>query len=355
MSQNSENLKLPYIMPAQAQKHVTHNEAIRALDALVQISLKSMFDNNPPLNPAQGERHLVGDDPTASWSGNADKIAAFQDGAWAFFQPVAGWVAWNETSNLLMVFDGGQWNALQADNATTEPDDTVPFLGVNTTADLQNRIAVASNNTLLTHDGSSHRLKVNKASETETASLLLQDDFTGAAEMGLIGSNNFTVKTSADGQSWHDGMVIHADKGIATFPNKPFGLFSRVDGWQHTQPNQAWGFTHSEYVSGIELNGTELAPGLGSGLVVPINGIYFISINIYSRTNQSALLKVVDSLTNTIVMRMTVNNSSAPVFASNVSAIVPLNAGAVLSMSVSGALQLHHGPRTTYMNMCLIG
>jgi hypothetical protein len=29
------NLKLPYILPSQAQKHVTHNEALRLLDAVV--------------------------------------------------------------------------------------------------------------------------------------------------------------------------------------------------------------------------------------------------------------------------------------------------------------------------------
>ena len=32
------NLTLPYIMAAQAQKHVTHNEALRALDVIVQFS-----------------------------------------------------------------------------------------------------------------------------------------------------------------------------------------------------------------------------------------------------------------------------------------------------------------------------
>lgn len=30
---SSPNLQLPYIMPSQAQKHVTHNEALRTLDA----------------------------------------------------------------------------------------------------------------------------------------------------------------------------------------------------------------------------------------------------------------------------------------------------------------------------------
>ena len=43
------NLKLPYIMPSQAQKHVTHNEAIRALDALVQLCvLDRDLSRHPP-------------------------------------------------------------------------------------------------------------------------------------------------------------------------------------------------------------------------------------------------------------------------------------------------------------------
>jgi hypothetical protein len=34
---STPNLGLPYIMAAQSQKHVTHNEAIRALDAVARI------------------------------------------------------------------------------------------------------------------------------------------------------------------------------------------------------------------------------------------------------------------------------------------------------------------------------
>ena len=35
MTDTSSNLKLPFILPSQAQKHVTHNEALQILDALV--------------------------------------------------------------------------------------------------------------------------------------------------------------------------------------------------------------------------------------------------------------------------------------------------------------------------------
>jgi hypothetical protein len=38
MSNTSTHLALPYIVPAQAQKHVTHNEALYILDAIVQLA-----------------------------------------------------------------------------------------------------------------------------------------------------------------------------------------------------------------------------------------------------------------------------------------------------------------------------
>ena len=39
MSDISTHLLLPYILASQAQKHVTHNEALRLLDAMVQLSV----------------------------------------------------------------------------------------------------------------------------------------------------------------------------------------------------------------------------------------------------------------------------------------------------------------------------
>jgi len=63
------NLRLPYIAPSQAQKHVTHNEAIRALDALVQLSVISSTDQVPPAEPAEGDRYIVPSAGTGEWSG----------------------------------------------------------------------------------------------------------------------------------------------------------------------------------------------------------------------------------------------------------------------------------------------
>ena len=81
MTDTTPNLALPYIIAAQAQKHVTHNQAIRALDALVQIAVLTRGLAAPPGTPADGSRYIVANTPTGAWVGNAGAITAFQDGA----------------------------------------------------------------------------------------------------------------------------------------------------------------------------------------------------------------------------------------------------------------------------------
>ncbi len=87
------NLALPYIIAAQAQKHVTHNEAIRALDAIVQISVLDRDLATPPSTPLDGDRYIVGASASGDWAGHDLSVAAFQDNAWMFYPPQTGWLA----------------------------------------------------------------------------------------------------------------------------------------------------------------------------------------------------------------------------------------------------------------------
>ena len=50
------HLGLPHIAASQAQKHVTHNEALRMLDALVMLAVKDRDLSAPPGSPARGSR-----------------------------------------------------------------------------------------------------------------------------------------------------------------------------------------------------------------------------------------------------------------------------------------------------------
>ena len=53
---DTHSLKLPLLVAEQAQKHVTHNEALRALDAMVQLAVKDRDLATPPGAPSDGYR-----------------------------------------------------------------------------------------------------------------------------------------------------------------------------------------------------------------------------------------------------------------------------------------------------------
>ncbi len=103
------NLQLPYLIAAQAQKHVTHNEALRALDAIVHLSVLDRDLTAPPASPADGDRYLVAASATGAWSGKSGSVAAFQDGAWAFYQPRAGWIAFVADEAVVLAWNGSAW------------------------------------------------------------------------------------------------------------------------------------------------------------------------------------------------------------------------------------------------------
>ena len=210
MDQTSR-LSLPFIMPQQAQKHVTHNEALQALDALVQPVVESRTLTTPPASPLLGDAYIVGPGATGLWSGHDAEIAAFQAGAWLFYDPAPGWLVYAKAEHAILVFDAGTWTALASNGAAG-----IPTLGINTSADTTNRLAVASAASLFTHAGNGHQLKLNKAAPADTASLLYQTGYSGRAEMGLMGDDLWRLKVSATGSSWFNALTVDSATGGVT-------------------------------------------------------------------------------------------------------------------------------------------
>jgi hypothetical protein len=210
MSINSARLGLPYLMPAQAQKHVTHNEALQHLDVLTQLVVEALGATVPPAFPPNGAVYALGAAPTNAWAGHANQLACWVETAWLFFDPSEGWQAWDKATNALYVFQGGQWAA------PTPLLQNLPGVGVGTSSDATNKLSVSAEATLLNNAGAGHQLKLNKAATGDTASLLYQSGFVGHAEMGLTGDNSFHVKVSADGSSWADALVLNAATGLAS-------------------------------------------------------------------------------------------------------------------------------------------
>lgn len=210
MPDRSASLSLPYLQPSQAQKHVTHNEALILLDALTQLAVADRDLTAPPADPAEGDRYIVATGATGAWAGEDGNVAVHDGAAWLFCVPQPGWRAWVEDEELLVTWRGGAW---QDDSGLALGAAT---LGVNASADAVNRLAVSAQAVLLTHAGSDHQVKVNKAGSSDTASLLFQSNWSGRAEMGLAGEDDFSVKVSADGSAWVTALRFDGGSGIAS-------------------------------------------------------------------------------------------------------------------------------------------
>ncbi len=210
MSETSSVLSLPYIQPSQAQKHVTHNEALRQLDALVQLVVQDATLTQPPASPQTGDRYVVPAGALEGWAGQDHDVAVYELSDWSFHTPQTGWVAQDLSTGGQIRFDGAQWQPVEPDLQNLDQ------VGVGTTADATNRLSVAAPATLLSHEGSDHQLKINKATSTDTASLLFQTGWSGRAEMGTTGSDNFAIKVSADGSLWSQALSVDGATGAVS-------------------------------------------------------------------------------------------------------------------------------------------
>lgn len=110
MSDITTHLLLPYILASQAQKHVTHNEALRLLDALVQLSVIDRTRTAPPVSPTDGDRHIVASGAAGLWAGWDLNVAFWVDGVWMRLVPRPGWLTWIAAEQAFVVWNGSAWD-----------------------------------------------------------------------------------------------------------------------------------------------------------------------------------------------------------------------------------------------------
>lgn len=208
-------LALPYIASSQAQKHVTHNEALSLLDGLLHLSAISRGLAIPPVAPVDGDRYLIAASPTGAWLSHAGQFALRMEGAWRFFVPRKGWRLWVEDENIFLIYNGTAWISPAVPSALQN----LSLLGVNATADSSNKLAVSSSSVLFNNVGAGVQFKINKNASADTASLLLQTGFSGRAEIGTAGDDNLHFKVSADGSTFSESLIVAAATGVVTAKN----------------------------------------------------------------------------------------------------------------------------------------
>jgi Protein of unknown function (DUF2793) len=110
MTMATHRLSLPFIVAGQAQKEVTHNEALMRLDALVQPCVESIGDNVPPVAPQLGACWIVGTAPRGAWADEANNLACWTSGGWRFVAAKKGMTVWSIPDGVSATYLGTEWS-----------------------------------------------------------------------------------------------------------------------------------------------------------------------------------------------------------------------------------------------------
>jgi hypothetical protein len=149
MNQTSRHA-LPLIASGQAQKEVTHNEALQIVDRRLQLSVASRSLPQPPDPAVTGMMFIVPAQATGAWSDQAGRVASFDGYGWTFDTPQDGWLAWIADERIFAIFDSawtsGVWPVaslrIGAREVLAAPPATVSPAEGGTVVDVQNRQVV---------------------------------------------------------------------------------------------------------------------------------------------------------------------------------------------------------------------
>ncbi|MBP7240873.1 DUF2793 domain-containing protein [Amaricoccus sp.] len=287
----SPNLSLSFIAPAQAQKHVTVNEAFSELDALVHCAVLAMDATTPPATAVEGDRYHLGATPGGDWSGEAGNIASWRNGGWAFSTPRPGWRVYDmATDRLLLRTSAGVWTALGG--APTELQNATRF-GLGATADAATPFVAKLNDALWDARGTTEggtgslRLSLNRQAADKDAGFALQTGFVTRAVAGLFGSNRFRVSVSPDGANFRDALSIDDATGVVDQPRLPrfkastnFDNYAALDVWTKIAINTA------------ESNDQNAFDPATNQFRAPVAGFYALGATLLHRINASTTARM---------------------------------------------------------------
>ena len=153
MTDTTPRLALPELAAAQSQKHVTLNEALIKLDALVDLYLLGQYIVTPPTSPSDGDTYLTGASCTGAWSGYDYKIAACIDGGWRFYTPFNGLRAYVASTGSAIMYVGGSWLDVSSSSAFNAAETTIASAATCDIGSLATQCAYVAGTTAITSFG----------------------------------------------------------------------------------------------------------------------------------------------------------------------------------------------------------
>ncbi len=111
MPETTDRYALPLLQAGQAQKEISHNEALGEIDTLLHLAVETLGLGVPPAAPVAGQAWIVASGATGAWSGRAGQIASYGSGSWRYAVPREGCIAWLRDAACFAVFTAAGWRS----------------------------------------------------------------------------------------------------------------------------------------------------------------------------------------------------------------------------------------------------
>lgn len=107
--ETTDRYSLPLLQAGQAQKELTHNEALTLIDAILHAQAESASLSAPPGGAVAGQCWIVATGGSAEWSGHDGELACMTTAGWRFILPRRGMRVAVTDDGYAYIYDGGAW------------------------------------------------------------------------------------------------------------------------------------------------------------------------------------------------------------------------------------------------------
>ena len=209
----TNHLGMTLVDQSQSQKEVTVNAALTRIDAVLNSGAKSRTTSTPPGSPASGDLYIVGSSPTGAWSGQAGKMA-YYDQMWKFITPNEGISLWVNDEDLIYSYNGTSWVAstFGETNTASNLGSGTGVYGTKVGVDLRFKSLIAGTNVTLTSTSNDITISAAGGSGTGTvtsASVVSANGFAGSVATATT-TPAITISTSVTGVLKGNGTAISA-------------------------------------------------------------------------------------------------------------------------------------------------
>ena len=103
--------QLPFLAVGQAQKEITHNEALVLIDALINAAVIAELSSAPTglIEADAGKCWLISSGSTGVWFAKTGQIACWTGGSWRYILPVEGTRIWHNALDSQVIRRGALW------------------------------------------------------------------------------------------------------------------------------------------------------------------------------------------------------------------------------------------------------